>query len=68
MEELTRKQDVEVRILIKNVQDIAIFRDMGARNDVHVEGTLITEDYYGRTHTQVTERACASSYYLAAVL
>ena len=33
---------------IKRVDNISIFRDFGERNDVRVEGTLITEDFYGR--------------------
>ena len=35
-------------MFIKRVDNISIFRDFGERNDVRVEGTLITEDFYGR--------------------
>jgi hypothetical protein len=52
MEAVRREKQVEVRMLIKRVDNIKIFRDFGERNDVRVEGTLITEDFYGTLRRQ----------------
>lgn len=51
--EVIRTSKVEVRMLIACVEEISIFKDWGLRNDVHVEGKLITEDYYGNFHEEV---------------
>jgi hypothetical protein len=52
MEEVRREKSVEVRMLIKRVDNISIFRDFGERNDVIVEGKLVTEDFYGKKSIQ----------------
>jgi hypothetical protein len=52
MEEVRREKELEVRMLIKKVDNISIFRDFGERNDVKVEGKLIYENFYGTIRTE----------------
>merc|ERR1719421_1449419 len=48
MEAVRREKQVEVRMLIKRVDNISIFRDFGERNDVRVEGGLSSSDLLHR--------------------
>jgi len=44
--------DFEVRILIRRITNISVFRDYGIRNDVYVKGRIKTVDYLGKETVQ----------------
>eukprot|EP00916_Digyalum_oweni_P009599 GHVL01016184.1.p1 GENE.GHVL01016184.1~~GHVL01016184.1.p1 ORF type:complete len:2251 (+),score=411.05 GHVL01016184.1:38-6790(+) len=55
---LSRHVDFEMRVVVWNITNISVFKDLGQRNDVEVELRLVTVDFFGKLHTSTKSTDC----------